>query len=97
MPKISLSKDDWSLLDGTGDVIHDKQANFEITSSVYDYFGVVIGLQYRLHSVRMQNCGIRSQSLRYCPSPLQTFVRPPKTDAASGDRPMLFTEFYVFF
>ena len=28
---------------------------------------------------------------------LQTFVRLPKTDAATGDRPMLFLEFYVFF
>ncbi|MEI2577569.1 hypothetical protein [Scytonema sp. PRP1] len=27
---------------------------------------------------------------------LQT-IRPPKTDAATGDRPMLFLEFYVFF
>ncbi len=32
----------------------------------------------------------------YCLLSLQT-IRPPKTDAASGDRPMLFLEFYVFF
>ncbi|MCC2692191.1 MULTISPECIES: hypothetical protein [unclassified Nodularia (in: cyanobacteria)] len=30
-------------------------------------------------------------------SAFQTFVRQPKTDVASGDRPMLFSEFYVFF
>lgn len=28
---------------------------------------------------------------------LQTFIRPPKTDAATGDRPMLIMESYVFF
>ncbi|MCC5599210.1 MULTISPECIES: hypothetical protein [Nostoc] len=46
-------------------------------------------------------CGIAAlalQSLRYCPSAFQRFfIRPPKTDAAIGDRPMLFLEFYVFF
>jgi hypothetical protein len=51
-----------------------------------------------LDSVKIQSCGIRFQSLRYCPkSKNKNFIRQPKTGAVIGDRPMLFVESYAFF
>ncbi|WP_334878342.1 hypothetical protein [Nostoc sp.] len=46
-------------------------------------------------------CGTAALALSLCATAHQLFnafsLRPPKTDAAIGDRPMLFLEFYVFF
>ncbi|WP_230968528.1 hypothetical protein [Nostoc sp. WHI] len=45
----------------------------------------------------MQNCGHSLSVLAFTAQKALQTIRPPQTDAATGDRPMLILEFYVFF